>query len=255
MTNREKYRFEEFTLINYRKLLKIAKENNFKFSSYSESHSNDSKQILLRHDVEFSPFIALEMAKIETEECVKATYFFQLHSETYNVLEKEISNIVFKVKSLGHDIGLHFDSHYFDVTNEEELEKYLKLDTQYFNTIFNTNIEVFSFHNTNPFFLSCDKENYAELINVYSLKLKNKFSYCADSTGFWRYDRLEDVLNNPKIQKLQVLTHDAMWSDEILSPRQRVFKSIDDNAHRVKQWYDEILKKFGAKNIDWNEIL
>jgi hypothetical protein len=62
---------------------------------------------------------------------------------------------------------------------------------------------------------------------------------------------LEEVLNNPAINRLQVLTHDAMWSDTVLPPRQRVFKSIDEHAQRLKKHYDAILKHHGAKNIDW----
>ena len=254
MKNIEKYRFKDFTISNYQKIIQTAKRNNFKFSFFYDSHSNNTKHLLWRHDVEFSPFIALKMAEIEVEEMVKATYFFQLHGEFYNVLEKEISEIVFKIKSLGHDIGLHFDSHYFDITNEKDLEKYLTLDTQYFNAIFGTDIKVFSFHNTNPFILSCEKENYAGLINVYSRFFKDHFNYCADSTGYWRYEHLVDVLNDTNIQNLQVLTHDAMWSDEILAPRQRVFNSVEENALRVKRWYDKTLSKFKAKNIDWEKV-
>ena len=212
MKNIDKYRFKDFTISNYQKIIQTAKRNNFQFSFFYEPYSSGAKHLLWRHDVEFSPFIALKMAEIEVEEGVKATYFFQLHGEFYNVLEKEISEIVYKIKALGHDIGIHFDSHYFDVTNEEDLEKYLTLDTQYFNSIFEIDIKVFSFHNTNSFILSCEKENYAGLINVYSRFFKDNFSYCADSTGYWRYERLVDVLNDSNGQKLQVLTHDAMWS-------------------------------------------
>ena len=255
MNNRVKFRFEDFTLTNYRTMIQIAKNKNYQFKFFFEQIDNESKVILWRHDVEFSPFIALKMAEIEAVEGVKATYFFQLHAEFYNLFEKAISEIVLKIKSYGHDIGLHFDSHYFNVTNEKDLEKYLALDTRFFNEIFNMDIKVFSFHNTNDFILSCENERYGGLLNVYSKYFKEKFSYCADSTGYWRYERLADVLNNQEVHRLQVLTHDAMWSKEILPPRQRVFLSIDENARRIKQWYDYTLKKFGAKNIDWKGAL
>ncbi len=255
MNNKEQFRFDEFTTTNYRTMIQNAKNNNYQFKFFFEQNDIESKVILWRHDVEFSPFIALRMAEIEADEGVKATYFFQLHAEFYNLFEKAISEIVFKIKSYGHDIGLHFDSHYFNATNEKDLEKYLALDTRFFNEIFNMDIKVFSFHNTNDFVLSCENERYAGLLNVYSKYFKEKFSYCADSTGYWRYERLVDVLNNPEIYRLQVLTHDAMWSKETLPPRQRVFLSIDENAQRIKQWYDDTLKKFGAKNIDWEGAL
>jgi len=254
MNNTEKYQFKDFTIQNYKNIIKAAKVNGFRFKLYSDINTGDVRQILWRHDVEFSPFIALEMAEIEREEGVKTTYFFQLHGEFYNVFEKEITDIVFMIKAMGHDIGLHFDTHYFDVIDERGLEKYLAIDAQYFNSIFRTDLKTFSFHNTNTFVLSCEKYSYAGLINVYSKYFKQHFKYCSDSTGFWRYERLIDVLNDSSIQKLHVLIHDAMWSKEILSPRQRVFKAVDDNAVRVKQWYDTTLVEFSAKNVDYSEV-
>lgn len=254
MNYREKYKFGDFTIEKYRTLLLSAKENEFLFAFFYEPHTADSKQILWRHDVEFSPFKALRMAEIENEVLVKSTYFFQLHSEFYNVLEKEISGIVYQIKSYGHDIGLHFDSGYFNVANEEDLEMFLRLDAQYFNAIFKTEVKAFSFHNTNPYILSCEKERYADMINVYSRYFKERFAYCADSTGYWRYESLLDLIKNPKIKKLQVLTHDAMWSDEILSPRQRIFESIEEHSQRLKKLYDTGLAKLGAKNVDWDNV-
>ena len=61
---------------------------------------------------------------------------------------------------------------------------------------------------------------------------------------------LDEVLRDKNVRHLQVLTHDAMWSNEVLSPRQRVRTSIQANAERVKERYDQILIDFGAKNID-----
>jgi hypothetical protein len=254
MTNREIYKFENFTIEKYTSLVKLAINNGFDFIGYKEDYLSNSKQILWRHDVEFSPFVALEMAQIEADLGVKSTYFFQLHGELYNTLEKEVSLIVHKIKELGHDIGLHFDSHYFGINDEKELSKFLRMDADYFENIFGYEITVFSFHNTNKFTLSCDENKYAGILNVYSKYLKSNFEYCADSTGFWRYENLEDVLKNPKVNKLQVLTHDSMWSKDILSPRQRVFHSIDENAKRQKKWYDHTLFEFGAKNIDSDEM-
>lgn len=252
--NRELYKFEDFTIENYHQLIKLAKQQDFVFSSFSDIFDHNKKHILWRHDVEFSPFIALQMAKIEASEGVISTYFFQLHSEFYNVLEKGISEIVYEIKELGHEIGLHFDSHYYKIKEEVELRKYLMLDANYFSTVFKININTFSFHNTTEFVLSCNEIQYADLINVYSGYFKDNFSYCADSTGFWRYEQLQDVLKNPDIKWLQVLTHDAMWNNTILSPRQRVFDSIDHNAQRQKNYYDNALHEFGAKNIDWDTI-
>jgi len=81
-----KYNFLDFTLINYSRLLNIALQN-YSFRIFTEELVR--KSILLRHDVEFSIPITLQMAEIEANMGIKATYFVQLHSEFYNTLEKK----------------------------------------------------------------------------------------------------------------------------------------------------------------------
>lgn len=251
MTNKELYKFDYFTLDNYSRLIGQAVDRGFEFCLYDDENIHSGKmKMLWRHDVEFSPDIALQMAKIEFEAGVKATYFFQLHSEFYNILESHYSNIVRQIAALGHQVGLHFDAHYYKIATPQELDKYIELDKSYFEAVFSVKLKAFSFHNTTPFILSCEEPSYAGLINVYSSLFKNNFRYCADSTGFWRYEILGEVLADVTVKRLQVLTHDAMWSEEPLSPRKRVHKSIQDNADRVKSQYDTLLPSLGAKNID-----
>jgi peptidoglycan/xylan/chitin deacetylase (PgdA/CDA1 family) len=250
MTNREKYKFDYFTIENYRNQLLYALENGFEFISFTDEFNKKRKEIIWRHDVEFSLDIALEMAKIENELGISTTYFFQVHSEFYNILERYSSDILLEIKTLGHHIGLHFDSHYYNIQSEDQLNQYITQDKEYFEKVFNIKLEVFSFHNTTPFTLNCRNKTYGGLLNVYSDYYRNRYKYCADSTGYWRFEVLDDVLNDKKVTHLQVLVHDAMWSNEVLSPRQRVRKSIQENADRIKDQYDRILIQFGAKNID-----
>lgn len=250
MTNREKYNFDYFTIAHYAELVKLAKEQGFEFILHKDEFVSERKDLIWRHDVEFSPDIALKMAEIEYELGVKATYFFQIHSEFYNVLEPYFTKILNKIKELGHHIGLHFDSHYYGINSSEELNRFISLDRKYFEEVFQIELDTFSFHNTTPFVLSCREYQYGGLINVYADFFKQNYQYCADSTGYWRYEILDEVLRDEGVRHLQVLTHDAMWSEVVLSPRQRVRKSIQDNADRVKEQYDKILIDFGAKNID-----
>lgn len=250
MTNREKYNFDYFTISHYRELVQLAKDQGFQFILHKDEFMPERKDIIWRHDVEFSPDIALQMAEIEHELGVQATYFFQIHSEFYNTLERYMSDILRKIQSLGHHIGLHYDSHYYDVQDEETLERTIRQDKSYFEQVFGLELDTFSFHETTPFILGCQKDMYGGMLNVYSMKIKSNYQYCADSTGFWRYEILDEVLRDPSVQHLQVLTHDAMWSETVLSPRQRVRTSIQANADRVKKQYDDILVRFGAKNID-----
>lgn len=245
----DKYFFSDFTISNYKNLLSIALKS-YRFSLFDEKSM--PKTIILRHDLEFSVEIALKMARIEADLGIKSTYFVQLHSEFYNILEKKNISQLKEIMNLGHQIGLHFDSHFWDICNENELNQYLQIDKSLLELFLGTSIKAFSFHNNNEFTMSCKKNTYNGLINVYSDYFKNNYAYNADSLGFWRFERLEDILSQMKYDMLQVLIHDGMWQEEVLPPRQRVFKVIDDNSFRLKKLYDNHLVLVGQKNIDWN---
>lgn len=233
MTNREKYHFDDFTLDNYRHLIQLAKEKGFQFILHKDEFVPERKDIIWRHDVEFEPDIALRMAKIEHEEGIVASYFFQLHSSYYNVTDPHYREAFNMIKGLGHLVGLHFDSAYWGITSEEQLNEFIKLDKEYLVANFGVEIDTFSFHNTTPFTQSCLAYKYGGLINVYASFFKEHYNYCGDSLGFWRFDRLEDVLNDDKVQHLQVLTHDGNWSDVVLSPRKRFAKVMHEHAERL----------------------
>jgi hypothetical protein len=250
MKNEDKYMFSDFTLNNYTYLLTLALQN-YQFCDYTDIKIQRNKSIILRHDVEYSIPVAGRMAKIESDLGIQATYFLQLHSVFYNPLDKDVYDTIKNIMDLGHHLGLHFDSHFWGIEKEEDLERYMLIDKETLEKYFECEIKVFSFHCTNDFILSCEKERYAGMINVYSKYFKKEIGYNTDSTGIWRYERLENRLKEAKDEKLQILIHDGMWQDEILPPRRRVFKVIDQRAEYVKQYYDNMLIEFEAKNVDW----
>ena len=233
MTNREKYHFDDFTLDNYRRLVKLAKEKGFQFILHKDEFVPERKDVIWRHDVEFEPNIALKMAEIEHKEGVHATYFFQLHSGYYNLFDEYYSKVFHQIKDLGHHVGLHFDCCYWGINDEKQLDEYIILDKAYLEKNLGVEIDTFSFHNTTPFTQSCLAYKYGGLVNVYSSFFKEHYNYCGDSLGYWRFDRLEDVLKDDRVQHLQVLTHDANWSEGVLSPRKRFAKAMHDHAERL----------------------
>lgn len=242
------FKFYDFTLSNYRSLLSLALTN-YEFRLFNQEYQH--KSILLRHDLEFSVPIALRMAEIEAELGIRSTYFVQLHSEFYNMLEKSSLKDIKQIEKLGHQIGLHFDSHFWEIQDETQLDSSIEFDKSVLEKYLETQVMAFSFHNNTPFTLSCRKDKYGELLNVYSDYFRERYAYNADSLGYWRYERLEDRLKDARVDTLQILIHDGMWQDEVLPPRRRVYKVIDENAERLKLLYDNHLTKIGQKNIDW----
>jgi hypothetical protein len=233
MNNRVIYHFDDFTFDNYRRLLLLTISKGFQFILHKDEFVESRKDIIWRHDVEFEPDIALKMAEIESSLGIRASYFFQLHSSYYNLFDEHYRAVFKQIIDLGHHVGLHFDCRYWRITDEAQLNDYIRLDVDYLKKNFNVEIDTFSFHNTTSFTHSCIQYKYGGLINVYSSYFKDHYKYCGDSLGYWRFDRLEDVLNDDSVQHLQVLTHDANWSDDVLSPRKRFAKAIHDHAERL----------------------
>lgn len=233
MKNREKYLFDDFTLENYQRLIGLAKEKGFQFILHKNEFVPERKDIIWRHDVEFEPDSALKMAQIEHVAGVQATYFFQMHCPYYNLFDEHYTSVFHKIKDLGHHCGLHFDCCYWGISDEKQLDEYISLDRQYLERVLGIEIDTFSFHNTTPFTQRCLEYRYGGLVNVYSSFFKEHYSYCGDSLGYWRFDRLEDVLNDEKVRHLQVLTHDANWTKMAMSPRKRVHKFLYDRAERL----------------------
>jgi len=101
----------------------------FNIFSLNEDEFN-SKTILLGHDIECSLPIALKMAEIENSLGITATNFIQLHDDFYNALEKRTFEQLKKIETLGHQLALHFDAHFWDIKKRISLLNFWKLIRQ-----------------------------------------------------------------------------------------------------------------------------
>ncbi|MFN4083081.1 MAG: hypothetical protein ACK4K9_05560 [Bacteroidia bacterium] len=238
--------FNDFTQDKYKELLQIAKSlNNFIF--YDEITLFD-RFILWRHDVDFSMEYALKLARIEYNENVKSTFFLHSHNHFYNLLDDKSFAIVKEIISLGHQIGIHFDTHYYNIKNEEDIEVCLLKEKKLFMDILEIEPRVFSFHNTDTFILSCKKSMYGGLINTYSQFFQDNVKYCSDSNGYWRHLPIKDLLKQ-NYDKLQILTHPGWWQEKPDTPYNRICNIVNNKCKQILLDYEKTLEKFNRINI------
>lgn len=247
--NKDKYYFDDFTFERYKEFLLRAKEN-YDFVFFN-NYSQCKKYIVLRHDVDYSVESALAMAEIENEINIKSTFLFYLRCSFYNMLEPGEIDKIKQIQSLGHNIGIHFDVNSYEIKNAIDLERALNFEKEIFSKFIDGNLDTFSFHNPtliagNEF----DSEEYAGLINTYSKKWKSK-KYCSDSNGYWRYERLFDLVLSNQYSEIQVLVHPGHWNKTIMSPKERVRKIIYSKAGIVWENYKNLIEKNGRELIDW----
>lgn len=227
----------QFTEGAYRELVRLAGAR-YAFVSFADYGTAGPWSLLWRHDLDFSVHRAVALARIESDEGVRATYFVQLHSPFYNTLEAEIAAGVREILRLGHELGLHFDPQFYGPkVGERELERERTL----FEELFETEVGAFSLHNPGLNGWHDERDLVAGMVNAYGPYLSQHYGYVSDSHGFWRHAPLADVLTAGGHERLQVLTHPEWWVPEPLSPRERVSRAIEGRAARQHSRYEEVI--------------
>jgi hypothetical protein len=69
----------------------------------------DNPEVEWRHDVDFDPGCALQMAQMEHRLGVRATYYVMGRSDSYNPFGPKIRQVFKEIVGHGHTLGMHVD--------------------------------------------------------------------------------------------------------------------------------------------------
>ena len=202
----------EFTLDGYHGLLSIFKDAGYSFCEFEEIDARlaeESSFVVLRHDIDLSLRLAVEIARIEYEQGIHATYFVLLRSPFYNILSRSSVAIMQQIHQYGHQIATHLDLAAYDNDCVKALKE-VELLAQCFPYI---NTELVSLHSS----YDLDKvpvELSQQLDNVYGHAARGKMTYISDSTGRWRYGHPLDSEAFSARKPIQLLTHPVWWVQE-----------------------------------------
>ena len=185
-------------------LLTIFKTKGYEFVLFDEL-SKEHGQLALRHDIDFDTHLALQMAVIEKEFGIQATYFFLLRSELYNPFSSADHKNILAIKALGHKISVHFDP-----TLYEDFHAGLELEVKAFSTLFNEKVNIISLHRPNDFFQQFN-EPILDIEHTYQSKYFRDIKYFSDSTGIWRFGHPADSEEFAANKTLHVLIHPIWW--------------------------------------------
>ncbi|MCC6459895.1 MAG: hypothetical protein IT260_05475 [Saprospiraceae bacterium] len=194
-------------------------------SCFFRELSSPKKQLLLRHDIDFDTEFALQSALIESRLGIKATYFFLLRSNLYNVLApKDYENICL-IREMGHHISIHFDPSLY-----EDFHKGLQQEVQIFRDLFREDVDIISLHRPNTFFQEFDAPIFG-IEHTYQSKYFRDIKYCSDSTGVWRFGHPFDSPEFSHQKTLHLLTHPIWW-----------MLDGDSNLDKIARYYDDRVK-------------
>tara|TARA_B100000963_G_scaffold356638_1_gene377136 strand:- start:28361 stop:29071 length:711 start_codon:yes stop_codon:yes gene_type:complete len=194
-----------FTKEKYKKIIEKFQEHDYRFVNFNRA-PHQKNEIILRHDVDFSIDKALEIAEIEKQLSVSATYFFLIRSDSYNFIENSNIKKIKKIHTLGHDVSIHFDS-----TLYKSAEDGFNLEKDIFRLSIGFEPEVVSFHRPNNFYLD-NNDNFFGLPHTYQDKFFKNIKYISDSGGGFFYDDPIECQAFKRGDSIQLLTHPIWWT-------------------------------------------
>ena len=218
----------KFSYKRYKNLLKkITKKRTPIFFDKYKSFSKPF--IIIRHDIEYFVDAAFELAKIEFSLGIKSTFFFLLTSN-YNLFSERNSNLINKIKGMGHRFGIHYDAYYLN-ENKINLNENLKKQINIFENFFKVKINAISCHRPK---LKFSNYNNKKIFNVYNKEFQRSVKYFSDSQQVFRED-VEELIKSNK--NLHLLIHDYTWSSKNDKWEKNIMKFYKKNSNYEKLYF------------------
>ena len=98
---------KDFTLKSYTKYIQAIQKSYPNILRFDEFFSTDPRPgtfCLIRHDVDRRPNKALQMAQLENQMGIRATYYFRAKKHIFK------PRIIQEISNLGHEVGYHYES-------------------------------------------------------------------------------------------------------------------------------------------------
>lgn len=186
------------------------------------------KHILLRHDVDLSLDYALDMALLEKDNGIHATYYILLESSLYNTLSPKGRESIRAIRAAGHEIGLHIDTRYYQGAIEFSI----------LSNIAGQTVSQWSKHlyiNTPPAADILLKKEYGNA----EVPINNCYKYIADSGMSWR----DGCCCQSKEDKIQLLIHPEWW---MVSPagKRNKWEILEDLKEEAKGTITQGFREF-----------
>ena len=194
--------------------------------------------LILRHDIDFDIEYAYQISLLEDELGVKSTYFFLLHSRSYNLLEDSHLKMIESIKSRGHHISIHFDP-----TLYKDIEAGLQKEKDLFEKLFDVQVKYISIHRPAEIFLN-NHNAIAGVNHTYQPMYFKKIKYFADSQGQFRYGHPAKSKEFETLETIQLLIHPIWWVTEGPDPLSKLHEFLDYRISQFKQHLASNCKPF-----------
>ena len=195
-----------FNLSHYKKTLLSYKEAGYVIKN-SCMNNLAEKDLHLVHDVDFTPSLALKLANTEKEVDAISTFFFRIKAKNYNLFSFDNIQVIKKLISMGHNVGLHYEPTAQNVDLKNDIESVIDATSK----MLHLNVDFFNVHEPARTGIDVSKM-LPEKNRSYNSAFFKGYKYLSDSGGRWREGCFSQHIN--KHDKLLVLTHPIWWYEE-----------------------------------------
>ena len=198
-----------FDLEHHAEILEAAQAGGYRFVFFDQEPEPGT--ILLRHDIDLSLDAALRLAELEAAADVAATYFLMTRSEFYNLDAPSGQAAIARLRELGHRVGMHPDWPNVDLDDRFD--------------------PVISWHNPDPAYMREPVDGFVNVMQAPWAEI-----YRSDSNQRWREGCPHEKLRTGSFERLQLLTHPAIWVYPGATMRETMLAMLDaERARRLEQ--------------------
>lgn len=234
---RETGNSDDFSVDAFVRLIGDFREAGYSFCSFGDF--DPTRCVVLRHDVDFSLADAAQMAAIERDLNVSATYFILLTSIFYSPISPQTKAHVDAILASGGRLGLHFDPSIYD-----DYEAGFESERRIFEETFGEKLEMVSLHRPRDF-LDDNNRRLPGVRHTYEDEFFKELKYFADSGGSFAYGHPLDSDEFQQGKSLHINLHPIWWmregtgpSDKMRSWERSHFEAVNDEVGRNCKTFD-----------------
>lgn len=182
--------------------------------------------IILRHDMDEEMESALEVAKMEFDIGIKSTFYFLVSCQFYNIFSCRGRYIINSIKSMGHEVGLHFDPSIYEDIDTNFWRELHMMESLIEDKVYSFSTHTPSLHGLYP--------EFEGVIDAYNKDLFSPKNYFSDSRFEFRGD-LKNIIREAKTGVVQLLFHPISYClrDENKPPN-------------IMSLYKNVIERFGV---------
>ena len=232
----------DFNIENYNIIIKKVIDYGYKFVKFPKCNTfkvSNEKEVLLRHDIDFSLLAAREIAQQDYNLDLQSTFFIYLNSPFYNILFENDKLQIDEIIKLGHDVALHFDER-INIGLDKELEVLTKIFSD-------ARSDVISLHKPQ---INQQKQTVIKdfvpkhIITTYDEDFFKQINYISDSKCNFQRAKLDSILDSNK--SFQLLLHPVWWFFEGNSLEEKLRVLCNE---KLKEVEGNIKKDISIENL------